>query len=191
MTGTELLPCPFCRSTDIKLYGNDWFVACENCDAQGPKALNPADSAISFWNTRNTAASGAGTAASTGRSTEGVEGSQSLIEKLAARADRADMWTGETPVIWLKEAEYVIRQHQGELFLGYCAHNGLCVRDRAAPSALTEAERREAVEAMTARIIKEAFALEGIPIKAIFAENLLGQAALAALLEKYELRRRR
>ncbi|OWK35461.1 hypothetical protein FRUB_08024 [Fimbriiglobus ruber] len=44
---------------------------------------------------------------------------------------------------------------------------------------------------MTARIIKEAFALEGIPIKAIFAENLLGQAALAALLEKYELRRRR
>ncbi|OWK39503.1 hypothetical protein FRUB_06066 [Fimbriiglobus ruber] len=47
------------------------------------------------------------------------------------------------------------------------------------------------MEAMTARIMKEAFALEGISIKAIFAENLLGQAALAALLEKYELRRRR
>ncbi|OWK42414.1 hypothetical protein FRUB_04492 [Fimbriiglobus ruber] len=58
------------------------------------------------------------------------------------------------------------------------------------PVELTEAERREAVEAMTARIMKEAFALEGIPIKAIFAENLLGQAALTALLERFDLRRR-
>ncbi|OWK42007.1 hypothetical protein FRUB_04085 [Fimbriiglobus ruber] len=114
------------------------------------------------------------------------------------------MWTGETPVIWLKEAEDIVRQHDTELCrygwnperadMPVYDKNGIrCVALSQAcePVELTEAERREAVEAMTARIIKEAFALEGIPIKAIFAENLLGQAALSALLERYELRRRK
>ncbi|WP_161968093.1 Lar family restriction alleviation protein [Fimbriiglobus ruber] len=124
---TDLKECPFCNSSNVVVYGNDWFVACENCDAQGPKALNPADSAISFWNTRNSA--GANTAASAEHSIERAEGPHSLIEKLAARADRADMWTGETPVIWLQEAEDIVRQHEAQQ-----------------SGSLTEDEKREAFE---------------------------------------------
>lgn len=38
----------------------------------------------------------------------------------------------------------------------------------------------EVVERVTDAIKREAFALEGFPVKALFAENLLGKAALAA-----------
>jgi hypothetical protein len=50
-------------------------------------------------------------------------------------------------------------------------------RDHYAPK-LTEAH---AAEIITSAVKSEAFALEGFPIKPLFAENILGKAAVKAL----------
>ena len=51
-----LLPCPFCRSVDVSLYGGDVggrYVAalCHGCSAMGPEASTHAE-AITRWNER-------------------------------------------------------------------------------------------------------------------------------------------
>lgn len=59
----ELLPCPFCGSTDPMSYQDEWgcaYVECQGCDCQGPlishmKGLNEADhleAARIAWNRR-------------------------------------------------------------------------------------------------------------------------------------------
>ncbi len=51
---SDYKPCPFCGSSDMKLYGHgqDWkFVTCSDCGADGPEELS-ADDAKAGWNRR-------------------------------------------------------------------------------------------------------------------------------------------
>lgn len=80
---------------------------------------------------------------------------------------------------------------------GYTGNNGEAsaiahwnTRITPEPTPLPEDQKREAARLMTAAILREAFAIEGIPLKALWAENLLGQAALNALLERFQICRR-
>ncbi len=47
-----LKACPFCGWEDTAVYGNEWFVVCEHCGAQGPECLDPAEKASDMWNKR-------------------------------------------------------------------------------------------------------------------------------------------
>lgn len=51
---SELKPCPFCRSKDVRLLGtgiarNDSWARCEDCRAEGPMKYGPR-AAIEAWN---------------------------------------------------------------------------------------------------------------------------------------------
>lgn len=43
-------PCPFCNQSDFLELENA-FVLCQNCQARGPEALDPA-AAVAMWNDR-------------------------------------------------------------------------------------------------------------------------------------------
>jgi Lar family restriction alleviation protein len=51
----NLLPCPFCGSTNLTLdnlgEGDDWFVSCNNCEIQ-QIANYTKETAVQRWNTR-------------------------------------------------------------------------------------------------------------------------------------------
>lgn len=54
MSDTELKPCPFCGSTDIKPHNHErepinWFV-CGRCSAEGPGGLK--EDPVKLWNKR-------------------------------------------------------------------------------------------------------------------------------------------
>lgn len=52
----ELLPCPFCGGTDLKLFGEyapEWWVCCETCKAATQTRTNKSQ-AIEDWNRRAT-----------------------------------------------------------------------------------------------------------------------------------------
>jgi Lar family restriction alleviation protein len=55
----QLLPCPFCGSTNVKLDNlvdaDDFFVSCGNCEIQQIANYSP-ETAIARWNRRNAAA---------------------------------------------------------------------------------------------------------------------------------------
>lgn len=57
--GEPMKPCPFnCEKTDLKIGGSSgtvYYVVCQRCGAQGPKAIRKAD-AEKFWNERRPAA---------------------------------------------------------------------------------------------------------------------------------------
>lgn len=56
-TNDTLKPCPFCGTTwtglDLREYGLDWTVSCDNCHAYGP-SVNGEQDAMDAWNERIT-----------------------------------------------------------------------------------------------------------------------------------------
>lgn len=52
----KLLPCPFCGSTNVNLLIKEGplfkWVACMDCNAQGPIEFGNEEKAISAWNRR-------------------------------------------------------------------------------------------------------------------------------------------
>lgn len=50
MTHIEILPCPFCRSDDLRMASpSECWVDCQGCDAEGPTAFTKEDAAQK-WN---------------------------------------------------------------------------------------------------------------------------------------------
>lgn len=52
MAKIELKPCPFCGSTNIKIYSNGQAIYCEDCSAGVEEYGTPPEKLIQDWNKR-------------------------------------------------------------------------------------------------------------------------------------------
>lgn len=116
----ELLPCPFCGSTNLKSGGDDKFVGtrCVDCEASGPNHYGKTD-----WNTRQAASVGAE-----------VARSEVLIEELTAVQIAFGQATTQTEIDperrW--QAIKLVTEFLGKLRLSHGAAQKSEVRSREA-----------------------------------------------------------